>query len=71
MSISRADVIGGYRLFLDRDPENEAVITGNLSSSIREFVDKILLSDEFVNRNATLLVSAFGNWLQQSTDKST
>lgn len=49
----REAVIWAYRLILDREPENEAAVTGGAAApSVAEMVAGMLESEEFLARNA-------------------
>ena len=55
-SLTEESIIWGYRLFLDRDPENFRVINYKLMklSSFQELRRELMRSDEFKRKNPTL-----------------
>jgi FkbM family methyltransferase len=55
MGITREHIIWGYRLFLDREPENNAVIEGELATpDTRELRTHFMLAPEFGDKNPDL-----------------
>ncbi|MBV9734535.1 MAG: methyltransferase domain-containing protein [Acidisphaera sp.] len=53
--VSRSDVLAAYRIFLDREPEDEQVVTDYMSlASTEELFRAFIESDEFRGRSAPL-----------------
>jgi hypothetical protein len=60
--ISRNDVLTLYRLILDRPPESEEVINEKRTAdSVNAAAAEMLMSDEFVSNNSTLIAACLGN----------
>jgi hypothetical protein len=50
MNVSSEDIIGAFKIFLDRPPESAGVIEARLSKSAELNLIDFVLSDEFLKR---------------------
>lgn len=50
MNASSEDIIGAYKIFLDRSPESAKVIESRLSKTVEANLIDYVLSDEFLKR---------------------
>lgn len=50
MIASKEDIIGAYKIFLNRHPESSFVLQSRIGKSIEENLIEFALSDEFLNR---------------------
>ena len=50
MNVSSEDIIGAYKIFLDRPPESASVIEARLSKSAEVNLMDFVLADEFLKR---------------------
>jgi hypothetical protein len=50
MNVSKADIIGAYKIFLDRHPESMAVVQARLAKTAEMNLIDFALSDEFLKR---------------------
>lgn len=50
MNVSSEDIIGAYKIFLDRPPESAQVIQSRLSKTAELNLIDFVLSDEFLKR---------------------
>ena len=50
MNVSSEDIIGAYKIFLDRPPESAKVIETRLSKTAEVNLIDFVLSDEFLKR---------------------
>lgn len=68
MSISKEEVILGYRLFLDRDPESDSVIQEKMAcNSKSELIAVFLQSDEFKEKNCEIAEERINAWVLTET----
>ena len=50
MNVSSEDIIGAYKIFLDRSPESAKVIEARLAKTAEVNLIDFVLSDEFLKR---------------------
>jgi len=50
MNVSSEDIIGAFKIFLDRPPESAGIIEARLSKSAELNLIDFVLSDEFLKR---------------------
>lgn len=50
MNVSSEDIIGAYKIFLDRSPESAKVIQARLAKTAEMNLMDFVLSDEFLKR---------------------
>jgi hypothetical protein len=50
MNVSSEDIIGAYKIFLDRSPESAKVIEARLAKTAEVNLMDFVLSDEFLKR---------------------
>ena len=57
MPLTREAIVMGYRLMLDREPDDNSTINEKLSiPDIRSLLYDFLLSEEFISQNATFIL---------------